>query len=89
MEYNIPYNRKGDINGFMSLGGIMEERIPRTAGNVYEKADKDTWMLFPREKKFTSFVDVMELTISDKEEDSDFEGIDIHDVINNVQTLNL
>lgn len=67
----------------------MEERIPRTAGNVYEKADKDIWMLFPREKKYTSFVDVMDLIISDKEEDLDFEDLDIQDVIKNIQTLDL
>ena len=71
------------------IGERMEERISRTAGNVYEKADKDTWMLFPREKKYTSFVDLMELTISDEDDDLDFENIDIHDVIKNIQTIDL
>lgn len=66
----------------------MKECIPRTSGNVYEKADKATWMVFPKEKKSTSFVVIMELTISDNEEDTDFEGIDIRDAIHNIQTLN-
>lgn len=66
----------------------MKERIPRTSGNVYEKADKATWMVFPKEKKTTSFVDIMELTISDNEEDIDVEGIDIADAIHNIQMFN-
>lgn len=61
----------------------MEERIPRTARNVYEKADKDLWPFFPVKKKYTTFVDIMDYTISN-EEDADFDDIDMHDVINDI-----
>lgn len=89
--YNISEHtlwQKGRRNDDTSLGEFMKELIPRTSGNVYEKADKATWMVFPKEKKSTSFVDIMELTISDNEEEPDFEGIDIRDVINNIQAFN-
>lgn len=69
----------------MALGKNMRESISRTAGNIYEKADKDTWMIFPKEKKFTSFLDIMDLTISSKEEPSDFDGLDIHKVIEEIK----
>lgn len=65
----------------------MKERISRTAGNVYEKADKKIWMMFPKEKKYTSFVDATELIISEKQEDSDFDGISISDVIEHVRKV--
>lgn len=70
----------------------MEERISRTAGNVYEKADKDTWKVFPKKKKFTSFVDVMELIISDEDEGIDFENLEdvnVEELINEIQTMEL
>lgn len=80
---NVP--RKGRSEVVMSLGENMGEGISRTAGNVYEKADKDTWMIFPKEKKYTSFLDVMDLTILSEEEDSNFEGLDIHQVIEEIE----
>ena len=45
----------------------MGESISRTAGNVYNKEDKDTWLVLPKKKEYTSFVNVSKLTISQQE----------------------
>ena len=66
---------------------VSEERISRTAKNVYEKFDKATWQILPRKTEKYAMVDVMNLTISDEEEDPYLDDIDINDVINNIENL--
>ena len=62
-----------------------EDKISRTAGIVYEKADWETWLFYPRGEKYTSFVDIMEPTIFSEEEDPDFSGISLEEVIKELQ----
>lgn len=66
----------------------MEERISRTAGNVYEKWDKDVWQVIsnPKNKRYTTFIDFEELILSEKRDDVD---IDIETVIENIRTIPL
>ena len=55
----------------MSIGKYMKVNISRTAGNVYEKMDKDNWMVVPRysEIQRTSHLDASELVLfADREE---------------------
>lgn len=67
----------------------MEERISRTAGNMYEKIDKDTWMVFPtyEEKRYTSFVDASKITISEKNVNLD--DIDMQVVLDYIMQMDL
>ena len=67
----------------------MEERIPRTAGNVYEKWDKDVWQVIPKTKRYTTFIDFENLTISETREDEGIEDISIKEVIHNIRTMPL
>lgn len=74
------------------MGKHMKENISRTAGNVYEKMDKDNWMVVPRHSEIqrTSHLDVSKLVLfadRDKqpmEEISDEEIIEIlEEAVNN------
>lgn len=62
----------------------MEERISRTAWNVYEKQDRTARLLFPK-KVYTSFVDVTKLIISDEEEDSEIGDVPAETIIENIK----
>ncbi len=42
-----------------------EDKISRTAGNVYEKADYETWLLYPRENDPYTFFNVFNYVLSD------------------------
>lgn len=65
----------------------MGESISRTAGNVYNKEYKDTWLVLPKKKEYTSFVNVSKLTISQQEEDIDPEDIDFPALISKIRRL--
>lgn len=67
----------------------MGEQISRTAGNVYDREDKDTWMILPKKKRYTSFVDVTKLTISRQEEDINPEEIDFEVLVKKIRETNI
>ncbi|MCI9418901.1 MAG: hypothetical protein HFG32_02655 [Eubacterium sp.] len=87
MNYTLN-DGKGDVIILRrSVKIIMGESISRTAGNVYNKEDKDTWLVLPKKKEYTSFVNVSKLTISQQEEDIDPEDIDFPALISKIRRL--
>ncbi len=59
-----------------------EERISRTAGNVYQKADWDTWLLYPRGRNPYTFCNILNYIIFDEPEifDKDMMQYDINKI---------
>ncbi len=60
----------------------MKENISRTAGSVYEKMDKDNWMVIPSytEVSQTSHVDALQLVIFPEDEKRSITGVSDEDI---------
>lgn len=65
----------------------MGEIISRTAGNVYNKLDKDLWLVMPRKKEPYSFFDPFKYTVAQDEEDINLEDIDFKKLIEKIRKM--
>ena len=57
--------------------------ISRTAGNRYDKIDKDSWMLIPRyeEMERTSFFDAYKIALAENHIEPEIEQMDISEIL--------
>lgn len=63
-----------------------EDRISRTAGNVYQRGDAATWLILPRDSEPYASLDCNKLLIWEEEEEID-DTISMEEVIENIKTM--
>lgn len=57
--------------------------ISRTSGNVYNKIDKDSWLMYPKLEDVprTSFIEVSKLALSDSKISSEVKAMNPLDIL--------
>ena len=67
-----------------------EDRISRTAGEVYHKADWETWLLYPRAREPYTFCNIFNYSISHEQvlSDGDLMQCDMRRIIDEIEKMN-